>query len=130
MQGMGLGRAGVAVLGAMLAALVVAAPSAAAPSTGAPSTGAPSAAAPPETTATQPYVGMPVCKNGRTTGWTCGQVTAINVTVCSPQGCMYGLAAASMYSAPGDQGAPVYYRSELIGTVVGASAGRTYFDPI
>lgn len=91
---------------------------------------APPAVASPGITATQPFVGMPVCKDGRTTGWTCGTVTAINVTVCYPQACVFGLARASMFSAPGDQGAPVFYRAELIGTVVAVSAGSTYFDPL
>ena len=73
---------------------------------------------------------MPVCKNGSTTGWTCGTVLAINVTVCYPQGCVYGLVRTNMYSAPGDQGAPVYYRTELIGHVVAVGSYSTYFDPI
>ncbi|MGH3994434.1 MAG: hypothetical protein ACRDSN_18480 [Pseudonocardiaceae bacterium] len=109
-------RASGAVLGMMIAALTIATPQAAAES--------------PGTLATPPYVGMQVCKNGSTTGYTCGYVTAINVTVCNAQGCIYGLAQTTMYSAPGDQGAPVYHRREVIGTVVGTAGGRTYFDPI
>jgi hypothetical protein len=98
------------VLGLLFAVLTVAAPSASA--------------------ATRPYVGMPVCKDGSTTGWTCGTVTAVNVTVCYPQGCVTGLARTNMYAAPGDGGAPVYYRTELIGHVVGTAGGSTYFDPV
>lgn len=86
--------------------------------------------APPASAATRPYVGMYVCKNGSTTGLTCGTVQAINVTVCYPQGCVYGLVRTNMYSAPGDQGAPVYHRSELIGHVVAVGSYSTYFDPV
>jgi hypothetical protein len=91
---------------------------------------APQAAASPGTLATRPYVGMPVCKNGPVTGYTCGTVLAVNVTICYPQGCVHGLARTNMYAAAGDGGAPVYYRTELIGTVVGTAGGSTYFDPI
>lgn len=87
-------------------------------------------AAPSASAATRPYVGMPVCKNGKTTGYTCGTVLAVNVTVCYPQGCVYGLVRTNMFSAPGDQGAPVYYRTELIGHVVAVGSSSTYFDPL
>lgn len=86
--------------------------------------------APSASAATRPYVGMHVCKNGSTTGYTCGTVLAINVTVCYPQGCVYGLVRTNMFSAPGDQGAPVYHRTELIGHVVAVGSYSTYFDPI
>lgn len=90
---------------------------------------APQAAASPGVQATRPYVGMTVCKNGSVTGYTCGRVLAVNVTVCYPTGCIYDLVRTNMYSARGDQGAPVYHGSELIGTVVAFGAGYTYFDP-
>lgn len=107
-------RVGSALIGLMLALIFAVSP----------------AAASPGTMATQPYPGMLVCKNGPVTGYTCGHVYAVNVTVCFPQGCLYGLAQTNMYSAPGDQGAPVYFGTELIGTVVGAGGGWTFFDPI
>lgn len=75
------------------------------------------------------YVGMPVCVSGRT-GYRCGSVTATNQTVCSPTGCVYGLARTNIVAQTGDAGAPVYHYRTLVGTVVGSVGGYVVFDPI
>lgn len=87
-------------------------------------------AAPQQASATTyPYPGMTVCMVG-STGFRCGYVLAVNVTVCDASGCLYGLASTNIYATYRDIGAPVYYGSERIGTVVVVRSGYTYFDPL
>lgn len=76
------------------------------------------------------YVGMRVCIASRT-GYRCGTVTAVNQTVCFPDGCMFGLVRTNIPGGPGDAGAYVYNGSgAFVGTVVGGNASATWFDPI
>jgi hypothetical protein len=70
-------------------------------------------------TVVAPYLGQAVCKSGRTSGVTCGKVTAINLTVSVNYGqsCGVGLftnaimysptAPYTVMSQPGDSGSPV-----------------------
>ncbi|HEY8473022.1 MAG TPA: S1 family peptidase [Natronosporangium sp.] len=49
-------------------------------------------------------VGTPVCKSGRTTGWTCGTITGKNETVNYPQGTVFGLTRHNACVEQGDSG--------------------------
>jgi streptogrisin C len=51
-----------------------------------------------------PPVGATVCKSGRTTGYTCGSITALNQTVVYPEGTIYGLVRHNNCVEPGDSG--------------------------
>lgn len=51
-----------------------------------------------------PAVGTVMCKSGYKTGYTCGKITARNVTVSYPQGAVYGLTQHTACSEPGDSG--------------------------
>lgn len=52
-----------------------------------------------------PTVGATVCKSGRTTGYTCGQITALNQTVTYTGGkVLYGLVRHNACVEPGDSG--------------------------
>lgn len=86
-------------------------------------------------TVVDPPVGSPVCKAGSTSGWTCGTITAKNVTVNYPQGTVYGLTRTTMCSEPGDSGAPVFANGQPYGIVTGASGncswgGVTFVQPL
>jgi hypothetical protein len=75
-------------------------------------------------------VGMRVCIASRT-GYRCGYVTALNQTICYPQGCLYGIVRTSIVPQVGDNGAYVYDTSgTYLGVVIGGSGGSTYFDPV
>ncbi|MFI7680578.1 S1 family peptidase [Actinophytocola sp. NPDC049390] len=88
-----------------------------------------------------PPVGSSVCYSSPMTGWRCGSVTAINQTVCYPQGCVTGLIRTSMCPGPGSSGAPVVTNPgsgttvRAVGLVAGASGnctsgGTTWVQPI
>jgi len=51
-----------------------------------------------------PPVGATVCKSGRTTGYTCGTIKAVNQTVNYPQGIVYGLVRHTACVEGGDSG--------------------------
>ena len=51
-----------------------------------------------------PPVGASVCKSGRTTGFTCGTITALNQTVVYPEGIVYGLVRHTACVEGGDSG--------------------------
>lgn len=51
-----------------------------------------------------PPVGATVCKSGRTTGWTCGTITAHNQTVVYGGHTVYGLVRHNACVEPGDSG--------------------------
>jgi hypothetical protein len=51
-----------------------------------------------------PPVGATVCKSGRTTGYTCGTITALNQTVVYPEGIVYGLVRHTACVEGGDSG--------------------------
>jgi Alpha-lytic protease prodomain/Trypsin len=51
-----------------------------------------------------PPVGATVCKSGRTTGFTCGTITALNQTVAYPEGTVSGLVRHTACVEGGDSG--------------------------
>jgi hypothetical protein len=51
-----------------------------------------------------PPVGATVCKSGRTTGYTCGTIIAVNQTVVYPEGVIYGLVRHTACVEGGDSG--------------------------
>jgi streptogrisin C len=51
-----------------------------------------------------PPVGATVCKSGRTTGFTCGTIKALNQTVVYPEGTVYGLVRHTACVEGGDSG--------------------------
>jgi streptogrisin B len=87
------------------------------------------------TTAAAPVVGQSVCHVGRTTGYRCGTVQAVNVTVNYGGGIVYGLFRSNVCSEPGDAGGPAFSGGTALGIIVGssgncASGGFTYYQPV
>ncbi|MBC7269072.1 MAG: streptogrisin B precursor, partial [Streptomyces sp.] len=60
------------------------------------------------TNAANPFVGQSVCHVGRTTGYRCGVVQAVNVTINYGGGTVHGLFRSSICSEPGDAGGPAF----------------------
>jgi hypothetical protein len=86
-----------------------------------------------------PAPGMAVCSSSPVTGWHCGTITAINQTVCYPQGCVTGLARSNLCPETGSSGAPVVTntgtRVYAVGLTSGGSGnctsgGTTYIQPV
>ncbi|MDR6227285.1 S1 family peptidase [Desmospora profundinema] len=77
-------------------------------------------------------VGEAVCKSGRTTGVTCGQITSTNYTTRFSDGAVhYRQRQATFYAQPGDSGGPVYYGSQSKGIVSAIdSRGYSYYSHI
>lgn len=81
-------------------------------------------------------VGAPVCRSGSTTGWHCGQVTAVDVTANYATGPVLGLTMTSACSEPGDSGGPFVSGSAALGTLSGGSGdchtpgSDTLYQPI
>jgi hypothetical protein len=77
-----------------------------------------------------PSVGATVCKSGRTTGYTCGRITALNQTVNYPAGAVYGLVRHSACVERGDSGGSnISSGAYALGLTSGASmdsAGRCW----
>lgn len=65
------------------------------------------------------YVGQYVCKQGSTTGYTCGQVTETNATVYYPGRTLTGMTWSTACVAAGDSGSGVYYNSRAYGILSG-----------
>ncbi|MEU4659462.1 S1 family peptidase [Streptomyces sp. NPDC023723] len=87
------------------------------------------------TTAANPVVGQQVCHVGRTTGYRCGTVQAVNVTVNYGDGSVYGLFRSNVCSEAGDVGGPAFSGGTALGIIVGssgncASGGFTYYQPV
>jgi len=90
--------------------------------------------------AAKPYTGMPVCKSGITTGYTCGEVK--HVRALHPVTRLVGIKVESSnayFASNGDSGAPLTYYSNGIYRTVGVlSASATtiqysrivYFTPL
>lgn len=83
-------------------------------------------------------VGGGVCKTGSTTGTTCGNVAAYNVTVNYGGGdIVRGLTQTNVCTQPGDSGGPLFAGSVGQGVVSGGSVGgcsqagfRSFFQPL
>ncbi len=77
------------------------------------------------------YVGEQVCKSGRTTGLTCGTVTALDQTVnYGNGGVVYGLIETNVFSDHGDSGGALFDGSTALGTVSGGDGTTDYFQPV
>ncbi|MFK0118127.1 S1 family peptidase [Streptomyces sp. NPDC090994] len=82
-----------------------------------------------------PAVGQPVCHVGRTTGYRCGTVQAVNMTVDYGGGAVSGLFRSNVCSEAGDAGGPAFSGGTALGIVVGSSGdcavgGFTYYQPV
>lgn len=76
-------------------------------------------------------VGEQVCASGQTTQVTCGQVTAVDVTVDYGDGdVVRGLIATNVHTDHGDSGGPLFDGSIGLGVVSGGDGSTDYFQPI
>lgn len=87
------------------------------------------------TNAANPVVGQSICHVGRTTGYRCGTVQAVNVTVNHGGGTVHGLFRSTICSEPGDTGGPAFSGGTALGIIVGSSGnctsgGHTYYQPV
>ncbi len=87
------------------------------------------------TGATDPQPGMTLCHYGRVTGYQCGRLQQVGVTVNYPGGVVYGLFRSDICSEPGDTGGPAFSGGRAVGIIVGSSGncvtgGSTYYQPI
>lgn len=87
------------------------------------------------TDAADPVVGQSLCHVGRITGYRCGSVQAVNVTVNYGGGTVYGLFRSTICSEPGDTGGPAFSGGTALGIIVGSSGncgsgGVTYYQPV
>ncbi|MFJ3981187.1 S1 family peptidase [Streptomyces fungicidicus] len=87
------------------------------------------------TNVANPVVGQSICHVGRTTGYRCGTVQAVNLTVNYGGGIVYGLFRSSICSEPGDAGGPAFSGGTALGIIVGSSGncssgGVTYYQPV
>jgi streptogrisin D len=88
------------------------------------------------TGASRVLVGSTACKTGSTTGTTCGQVQAYDVTVNYAEGTVYGLTRTNICTQPGDSGGPLFASSQAQGITSGGTIGgcnpttfRSFFQP-
>ncbi|TDD83309.1 protease [Actinomadura darangshiensis] len=65
------------------------------------------------------YVGGYVCKQGSTTGYTCGTVTEVDATVSYPDRTLAGMTWSTACDGPGDSGSGVYYGDYAHGILSG-----------
>ncbi|AYL34113.1 streptogrisin B precursor [Streptomyces fungicidicus] len=87
------------------------------------------------TNAANPVVGQSICHVGRTTGYRCGTVQAVNLTINYGEGTVYGLFRSTICSEPGDAGGPAFSGGTALGIIVGSSGncssgGVTYYQPV
>lgn len=81
-------------------------------------------------------IGASVCRSGATTGFACGEITAIDETVNYGEGrIVRGLTRTSVCAEPGDSGGPFVSGTQAQGVTSGgiggcASGGTTFFQPI
>ncbi|GAA2082436.1 hypothetical protein GCM10009801_42180 [Streptomyces albiaxialis] len=85
--------------------------------------------------AVEPVAGMAVCRSGPTTGWHCGRIQQLNVSINYPEGVVNGLFRADICAEPGDDGGPAVSGNAAVGILVGgtgncASGGATYYQPV
>ncbi|MCC3268791.1 VCBS domain-containing protein [Arthrobacter gengyunqii] len=80
---------------------------------------------------TDAVIGAPMCKSGRTTGWSCGDVSAIGeFYVGAPDGVrgVWGFESTlEKNAAPGDSGGSVISGSNAMGLVSAGPEGGNYF---
>lgn len=85
--------------------------------------------------ATDPAPGMALCHYGRVSGYHCGTLRQIGLTVNFPEGTVSGLFSANICSEPGDTGGPAFSGGKAVGIIVGStgdctSGGTTYYQPV
>ena len=80
--------------------------------------------------------GAEACKIGATTGTTCGEVQAYNVTVRYAEGTVFGLTRTNICTQPGDSGGAMFAGSRAQGITSGGTIGgcsqsgfRSFFQP-
>ncbi|APU12476.1 hypothetical protein UA75_01950 [Actinoalloteichus sp. GBA129-24] len=77
-----------------------------------------------------PPTGAPVCFSGPVGGWRCGSITGLNQTVSMPGGVVTGLIATNIPVYPGESGGPLIADGRAVGTLVGGTTTRSYFQPV
>ncbi len=80
-------------------------------------------------------VGASICRSGRTTGWRCGVVQAMDVTVNYAAGPVYGTTQTNACAEGGDSGGSFISGNQAQGVTSGgsgncSSGGTTFFQPI
>jgi streptogrisin C len=80
-------------------------------------------------------VGSSVCRSGRTTGWRCGTIQALNVTINYAQGPVYEATRTSACAEGGDSGGSFISGNQAQGVTSGgsgncSSGGTTFFQPV
>jgi streptogrisin C len=81
-------------------------------------------------------IGASVCRSGSTSGFACGEITALDETVNYGDGnIVRGLTRASVCAEPGDSGGPFVSGTQAQGVTSGgvgdcATNGTTFFQPI
>ena len=81
-------------------------------------------------------VGAEACKIGATTGTTCGEVQAYNVTVRYAEGTVFSLTRTTICTQPGDRGGAMFAGSRAQGITSGGTIGgcnqpgfQSFFQP-
>ncbi|MEU9556465.1 S1 family peptidase [Streptomyces fumanus] len=83
------------------------------------------------TAAANPAVGQQICHVGRTSGYRCGTVRALNASINYGGGVVSGLFVSNICSEPGDVGGPAFSGGTALGIIVGSSgACTTYYQPV
>lgn len=80
-------------------------------------------------------VGAQVCRSGSTTGWHCGTVEALDVSVSYVEGTVGGLIRTDVCAEPGDSGGSLLAGDQAQGVTSGGSGdctsgGTTFFQPV
>jgi hypothetical protein len=75
-------------------------------------------------------IGTSVCKEGSTSGWTCGRISAKNQTVRYQEGAVTGLIETTVHGEPGDSGSPLIAGNQAQGLLSGGNSTTTYYYPV
>ncbi|GAB3087180.1 hypothetical protein GCM10027054_08370 [Isoptericola nanjingensis] len=80
-------------------------------------------------------VGAQVCRSGSTSGWHCGTVEALDVSVSYAEGTVDGLIRTDVCAEPGDSGGSLLAGDQAQGVTSGGSGdctsgGTTFFQPV
>jgi len=80
-------------------------------------------------------VGARVCRSGSTSGWHCGTVEALDVSVSYAEGTVDGLIRTDVCAEPGDSGGSLLAGDQAQGVTSGGSGdctsgGTTFFQPV
>jgi hypothetical protein len=75
-------------------------------------------------------IGAAVCKQGSTSGWTCGRIQAKNQTVRYAEGTVTGMIETNVHAEPGDSGGPLIAGNQAQGLLSGGDSSTTFFYPV